>query len=114
MERFTWKARVLPGKLPEYIKRHDEIWPEMTQLLNEAGVRNYTIWTDGETLFGYYECDSISEAAAKQAGSPIVDRWNEYMKDVMVMEFDRDRHIGAVETGVLPSGRTGGRIMPRR
>jgi L-rhamnose mutarotase len=88
MERFTWKARVLPGKLPEYIKRHDEIWPEMTQLLNEAGVRNYTIWTDGETLFGYYECDSIAEAAAKQAGSPIVDRWNEYMKDVMVMEFD--------------------------
>ena len=39
MERFTWKAYILPGMLDEYIKRHDEIWPEMTQVLNEAGIR---------------------------------------------------------------------------
>lgn len=88
MERFAWKARVLPGKLSEYIKRHDEIWPEMSQVLNEAGIRNYTIWTDGETLFGYYECDSVKDAARVQAQSPVVARWNEYMKDVMEMAFD--------------------------
>ena len=30
-----------------------------------------------------------AEFAAKvQAESPVVDRWNEYMKDVMVMEMD--------------------------
>ena len=28
MERYAWKARVLPGKLEEYIRRHDQIWPE--------------------------------------------------------------------------------------
>ena len=63
MERFAWKARVLPGMLSEYIRRHDEIWPEMTAVLNEAGIRNYTIWTTGEELFGYYECDSVEHAA---------------------------------------------------
>ncbi len=88
MERFAWKARVLPGMLSEYIRRHDEIWPEMTAVLNEAGIRNYTIWTTGEELFGYYECDSVEHAAKVQATSPVVDKWNEYMKEVMVMELD--------------------------
>lgn len=88
MERFAWKARVLPGKLDEYIRRHDEIWPEMTKVLNDAGIRNYTIWTTGEELFGYYECDSVEHAAKVQATSPVVDKWNAYMKEVMVMEID--------------------------
>ena len=88
MERFAWKARVLPGKLAEYTRRHAEIWPEMTQVLNDAGVHNYTIWNTGDELFGYYECESVAEAARIQAGSPVVDRWNAYMKDVMVMEMD--------------------------
>ena len=88
MERFAWKARVLPGKLDEYIRRHDEIWPEMTKVLNVAGIRNYTIWTTGEELFGYYECDSVEHAAKVQATSPVVDKWNAYMKEVMVMEID--------------------------
>ncbi len=88
MERFAWKARVLPGKLSEYVRRHDEIWPGMTAVLNEAGIRNYTIWTTGEELFGYYECDNVEHAAKVQATSPVVDKWNEYMKEVMVMEID--------------------------
>ena len=88
MERFAWKSRLLPGKLEEYIKRHDEIWPEMSAVLTQAGISNYTIWTDKENLFGYYECLSLAEAANIQAQSPVVARWNEYMKDVMVMDFD--------------------------
>lgn len=88
MERFVWKARVLPGMLDEYVRRHDEIWPEMTEVLNLAGIRNYTIWNTGDDLFGYYECDDIAHASRVQAESPVVDRWNQHMKDVMVMEFD--------------------------
>ena len=88
MQRFAWKARILPGMLDEYILRHDRIWPEMTAVLNEAGIRNYTIWSVGDELFGYYECGDIAFAAKVQAESPVVAKWNEYMKDVMVMEFD--------------------------
>ncbi len=88
MQRFAWKARVLPGKLAEYVKRHDEIWPEMTDVLNEAGIRNYTIWSVGDELFGYYECDDIAFASRVQAESAVVARWNVYMKEVMEMEID--------------------------
>ena len=88
MERYAWKARVLPGKLEEYKRRHAAIWPEMVEVLKRAGISNYSIWNTGDELFGYYECESRNEAARVQAESPVVDRWNEYMKDVMVMEMD--------------------------
>ncbi len=88
MERYAWKATVLPGKLEEYKYRHAHIWPEMKEVLASAGIRNYTIWNVGDELFGYYECDSVAEAARVQAESPVVDRWNEYMKDVMKMDMD--------------------------
>ena len=96
MTRYAWKARILPGMHDEYVKRHDEIWPEMLALLREAGIRNYSIWNTGDELFGYYECALGAEHAARvQRESPIVDRWNAYMKDVMVMEMDP-------ETGAQP------------
>jgi len=89
MQRYAWKARILPGMRAEYIKRHDEIWPEMAELLRRAGIRNYSIWNTGDELFGYYECELGAEHAARvQRESPIVDRWNAYMKDVMVMDMD--------------------------
>ena len=88
MERYTWKAKVLPGQLAQYTKRHDEIWPELKEVLAQASIRNYTIWNIGDDLFGYYECDSVEFAAKVQAESPVVDRWNIYMKDVMIMDMD--------------------------
>ena len=89
MERYAWKAKIKEGKKADYQKRHDEIWPEMKELLKSAGICNYSIWNVGDDLFGYYECEKGIEFAAKvQAKSPIVARWNEYMKDVMEMELD--------------------------
>ena len=95
IERVAWHARIKPGTEAEYERRHDEIWPEMTALLNEAGIHNYSVWLCGLDLFGYYECPDQETAARIQAESPVVDRWNEYMKDILVMDFDP-------ETGVTP------------
>ena len=89
MERYAWKAKLLDGKKDEYIRRHDEIWPELSDVLTEAGIKNYSIWLTGNDLFGYYECaKGVAHAAQTQAKSEVVDRWNEYMKDIMVMEMD--------------------------
>ena len=89
MEKYAWKATVKDGCLEEYCKRHNEIWPEMIEVLKAAGIRNYTIWNVGNELFGYYECEKGIEFAAEyQAKSTVVDKWNEYMKDVMQMDLD--------------------------
>lgn len=96
MERFAWKAVVKDGMLDEYINRHANIWPEMKDVLKKAGISNYTIWNTGNELFGYFECEKgVAFAEETQARSEVVDKWNEYMKDVMVMEMDP-------ETGAQP------------
>ena len=89
MEKYAWSAKIVPGMKEEYKRRHDEIWPELVALLKEAGICNYTIWNVGDTLFGYYECERGVDFAAKtQSESPIVAKWDEYMKDVLIMEMD--------------------------
>ncbi|MBQ3864677.1 MAG: L-rhamnose mutarotase [Clostridia bacterium] len=94
MERYAWKGRIKPGMAEEYKRRHDEIWPEMKQLLKEAGISNYTIWSNGTDVFGYYECEKgIAFAQKVQAESPVVARWNVYMDDVL--ELDMDPETGA-------------------
>ena len=96
IEKYAWRAKLIDGKKDEYIKRHDEIWNEMKVVLNEAGIKNYTIWCDGDDLFGYYECEKGLEYASKvQTESEVVKRWNAYMKDVMFMPLDK-------KTGVQP------------
>ncbi|SDE32489.1 L-rhamnose mutarotase [Sporomusa acidovorans] len=89
MERFAWKAIVHEGRIEEYKKRHDEIWPEMKQVLKDAGIGNYSIWNIGNEVFGYFECEKgVAFAEKHQAESQIVAKWNEYMKDVMTMVMD--------------------------
>lgn len=96
MERYAWKGRIRPGKQAEYKRRHDNIWPEMKQVLKDAGICHYSIWMTGDELFGYYECEQgIAYTAKVQAESEVVARWDEYMKDVLEMEKDP-------ETGAQP------------
>ncbi len=96
MEKYAWKATVKEGCLDEYIRRHDALWDEMKAVLTEAGIVNYSIWNSGNDLFGYYECEKgVDHAARVQCESAVVDRWNEYMADIMVMELDP-------ETGAQP------------
>ena len=89
MEKYAWKAILKDGKKEEYIRRHNEIWPELVEVLKSAGIQNYSIWLCGNELFGYYECaKGIKFAGKTQAESPVVDRWNAYMDEVMVMPID--------------------------
>lgn len=96
MEKYAWRGRIVEGSIEEYRRRHREIWPEMKETLRKAGISNYTIWFHDNELFGYYECEQGVEYAAKvQRESAVVDKWNEYMKDILIMEMDP-------ETGAQP------------
>ncbi len=89
MERMAWKGRIKPGCKAEYIRRHDEIWPEMKEVLKSAGICNYSIFEVDHELFGYYECEKgVAYAEKVQAESPVVDRWNDYMKDILELKMD--------------------------
>ena len=50
MERKGFTMKIKPGVLEEYKRRHDEIWPEMSDVLTKAGLKNYSIWIATRTL----------------------------------------------------------------
>ncbi|MEQ9376107.1 MAG: L-rhamnose mutarotase [Imperialibacter sp.] len=85
----AFKMKLKPGFAVEYKKRHDEIWPELKQLLSDSGVSDYSIFLDEEsnTLFAV---QSVSGAGGSQnlGQNPIVQKWWAYMADIMETNED--------------------------
>lgn len=89
MERVAFKMKLYPGNRDEYKRRHDEIWPELAQLLKESGVADYSIFLDEETssLFGVLK---VKNKAALDAlpQQPVMQKWWAYMSDLMASNPD--------------------------
>lgn len=79
-----FKMKLYPGQEAEYEKRHNELWPEMQDMIHEHGGKNYTIFLDKETLtlFGYIEIED-EELWAKGADTAINRKWWDFMADIM-------------------------------
>ena len=84
MTRNAFKMRLKPGVVAEYKKRHDELWPELAAELKAAGVSDYSIFLDEETLT-LFAVQKLSEenSAAELPDSPIVRKWWDYMAPLM-------------------------------
>lgn len=79
-----FKMKLYEGQEAEYEKRHNQLWPEMKDMIHEYGGKNYTIFLDKETLtlFGYIEIED-EERWAKGADTAINRKWWDFMADVM-------------------------------
>lgn len=82
--------RLKPGKAAEYKKRHDQIWPELTLLLRESGVSNYSIFLDEETNSLFAVQKVVAGQGSQQLGqNPLVQKWWAYMADLMETNPDQ-------------------------
>lgn len=84
LEKYAFKMTLNPGQAEEYKRRHDEIWPELADLLHEAGVSDYSIFLDEETntLFGVMWRRKNHEMASLP-DHPVMRKWWAYMADIM-------------------------------
>ena len=84
MKRNAFKMKLKPGFEEEYKRRHDEIWPELREELSKAGVSDYSVYLDAETLilfaFQKLSADHTSDDLPHKA---IVQKWWAYMADIM-------------------------------
>ncbi|MGL9748747.1 L-rhamnose mutarotase [Enterococcus sp. DIV0170] len=78
------RMKLYPGMKEEYARRHQELWPEMREMLKEHGATSYSIFFDPETifLFGYLEIED-EEKWSKTANTEINRKWWDFMADVM-------------------------------
>ena len=89
MERLAFKMYLNEGQKEEYRKRHNELWPELRQLLKGAGVSEYSIFLDEETniLFAFQKVSG--EGGSQDLGqTEIVQKWWAFMADIMKTKPD--------------------------
>ncbi len=87
MTSHAFRMQLKPGMAEEYRRRHDEIWPELADLLREAGIYDYSIFLDPETgaLFATLKLRDDNKRD-ELPHHPIMRRWWDHMADLMEVE----------------------------
>jgi L-rhamnose mutarotase len=93
---FTMKVKA--GFETEYKIRHDQIWPELTALLSESGICDYSIFLDEETgiLFGVQKL-STGFDRSQLSSHPLMRKWWNHMSDIMETNPDNSPKINSLK-----------------
>lgn len=99
MEKYAFKMKLNPGCREEYIRRHDKIWPELIELLKDAGISDYSIHLDVQTdiLFGVlwrkkgHNMDDLPNHLVMQ-------KWWAHMEDIMATHPNNEPVATPLET----------------
>jgi L-rhamnose mutarotase len=83
----AFRMKLKPGTVDEYKRRHDELWPELEQALRDAGIYDYSIFLDEETLHLFAVLKlRPGETSAALPQQPVMKRWWDYMAELMEVE----------------------------
>lgn len=87
MSVHAFRMQLKPGNVDEYRRRHDSIWPELAELLGGAGIYDYSIFLDEETL-ALFAVLKLRDENNRDAlpEHPIMKRWWDYMAPLMEVE----------------------------
>lgn len=94
MERLCFTFEIYPGQEAEYKRRHDEIWPELVEAIQDAGFKNYSLFRRDQTIVAYVECHPDGATAFAKLGPHEANaRWSEWFKDVIVSLTDENGEL---------------------
>lgn len=83
-QRVGFVLRVKPERLDEYVRLHAEVWPEMLEALNGAGIRN--------------DSDSATSKGVRFARNVVHHQWAD------ALQFQPGGEIGVLMVGVSGLG----------
>ena len=77
VRRFGMAARIAPGKRDEYLALHRAVWPQVEATITACGIRNFTIFVQGDVLLGYYEYvgEDFDADQERMAADPVTQEW---------------------------------------
>ena len=87
MLRAGFAMQLKPGNKAEYKRRHDEIWPELNELLRTSGISDYTIFLE-EASLQLFAVQKLADnhTTDQLSQNPLVKKWCEYMSDIVLMD----------------------------
>ncbi len=95
MKRNAFTMKLKAGNEAEYKLRHDVIWPDLHKELQAAGVSDYSIYLDAQTLtlFAFQKLTD-NNTADNLKHTAIVKKWWAYMADLMEVNADNSPVVG--------------------
>lgn len=89
--RIAFRMQLNPGVREEYRRRHDAIWPRLSELLKQTGIEDYSIFHDETTdaLFAVMKVED-PESLKDLPAHPVMREWWAYMKDLMQTHADHE------------------------
>ena len=98
MTSVAFTMKLLPGNEEVYEKRHNEIWPELTELLKKAGITEYHIFLDRQSgvLFAFQSLTETNQTKGL-AELSIMKKWWAHMEDIMETNPDQSPKVTRLE-----------------
>ena len=94
MERACFTFEIYPDKADEYKQRHDEIWPELVEAIEDAGLKNYSLFRRENQVTAYVECHpDIATAFDNIGATEVNERWSKWFEDVILSLVDDNGDI---------------------
>jgi L-rhamnose mutarotase len=98
LDRICFVIRLRPGTEAEYRRRHDVIWPELTDAIRAAGIREYTLFRRGNEVFAFAECERDGKAAFRRLARTAIDaEWSRWLSDLIELETDEQGELRYAE-----------------
>lgn len=86
--KFAWTWTVKEEHVDEYVKMHLNPWPEILEEHRKAGIKNYSIFQNGNQFFYCFECDDVNAAFDYIAKSEVCNKWNAITSKMVEGSFD--------------------------
>ena len=95
--KYAWVWNIKPECIEEYVKMHLEPWPEIMKAHSDAGLRNYSIFRNGNQFIYVFECDGDPQKAFDALNNdPDCIRWN----GITTKMIDASMKDGDISTGI--------------
>jgi L-rhamnose mutarotase len=96
--------RLKPESVPEYVRLHQEVWPELIQVYREAGITKISCFLSGceVVVYSEYEMEVYQQAKEALSHNSVELRWQALMQtlrepDSQTFRFEEVFHMPALE-----------------
>ncbi|GKX28149.1 hypothetical protein SH1V18_06290 [Vallitalea longa] len=86
--KFAWTWNIKEEYINEYIDMHLNPWKEVLEEHSKAGIKNYSIFQNGNQFFYCFECDDIDTAFKYLDDSEVCNKWNDITSKMVEGSFD--------------------------
>lgn len=89
--------RIDPVHMEEYLRVHEELWPEMAIALRDSGYGNYSVFADRSGLIvAYVETEDFDGMIAAMQATDVNRRFSDLIGH-MFLPVDDERPLGTIE-----------------